>query len=84
MNKSIQSGLIALAFTGVVMMAPPISAQIDNLGSSDYTVVNTITGVCITITRWPGGDIGLAHVRVEYPSPTWTVNVGYWCDEYAL
>jgi hypothetical protein len=84
MNKSIRRGLIALAFTGIFMMAPPITAQIDNSSNSDYTVVNTITGVCITITRWPGGDIGLAHIRAEYPSPTWTVSVGYWCDEYAL
>jgi hypothetical protein len=84
MNKSIRRGLVALAFTGIFMTAPPISAQIDNLSNSDYTVVNTITGVCITITRWPGGDIGLAHVQAEYPTPTWTVRVGYWCDEYAL
>jgi hypothetical protein len=84
MNKSIRRGLVALVFTGTFMVAPPISAQIDNSGNSDYTVVNTNTGVCITITRWPGGDVGLAHVRAEYPSPTWTVSVGYSCDEYAL
>lgn len=84
MNKSIRRGLVAVAFTGVFMMAPPISAQIGNLGNSDYTVVNKTTGVCITITRWPGGDVGLARLRAEYPSPTWTVKIGYWCDEYAL
>jgi hypothetical protein len=83
MNKSIRRGLVALAFTGIFMMTP-LSAQIGNLGSSDYTVVNTTTGVCITITRWPGGDVGLAKLRAEYPSPTWTVSVGYGCDEYAL
>ena len=84
MNKYIRRGLVALALTGIFMTAPSISAQIGDLGNGDYTIVNTITGVCITITRWPGGDVGLAQVRAEYPSPTWTVNVGYWCDEYAI
>ena len=84
MNKSIRRVLVALAFTGIFMMTPAISAQIGDLGNSDYTLVNTITGVCITITRWPGGDVGLARLRAEYPSPTWTVKIGYWCDEYAL
>ena len=84
MNNSIRRGVLALAFWGIFMLAPAISAQIGDFGNSDYTVVNTITGVCITITRWPGGDVGLARVRAEYRSPTWVVKIGYWCEEYAL
>lgn len=84
MNKSIRGGLVALAFTGIFMLALPISAQTGNSDNSDYSVLNKTTGVCITVTRWPGGDVGLARLQAEYPAPTWTVTLGYSCDEYVL